>query len=350
MTIDAVRLHAIGDLRIDKLPRRAANPDEAVVRIEYGGICGSDIHYWHSGAVGPSVLKAPMILGHEVVGVVEEAARDGSGVGEGAAVVVNPAQTCGKCRWCKTGRQSLCPNYRYLGSAAHSPHTDGGFATRLTVASSRLLPLPTGLDHRRAALAEPAAVAWHAVGRAEAVGGHLADASVLVVGAGPIGLLVAAVTRYRSARSVTVIDTRRRPLDMAAQVGADRTFTVEELSKRSRLLEADITFEASGSTEGMATALHGAGRSGIVVAIGQLARTDHALPAWLIVSNELRVTGSLRLEGELPTALDFLADPAVRLDPMITHVFPLHQAAEAFSVAADADQSSKVLLEFSRPR
>lgn len=341
-TSRAVRIHRVGDLRVDDVEPRAASAGEAVVSIRYGGICGSDVHYWQDGAVGASVLKGPMILGHEVVGVVARAAGDGSGPAQGTAVAVHPGQTCGHCRFCVSGRRHLCPECHYLGSAAHWPHTDGGFTTRLVVEATRLVTLPAGLSLRRAVLAEPTSVAWHAVDRAAAVGRPVTAATVLVVGAGPVGLLLTAVALHRGAASVTVTDLLPRPLDIARSLGAHRTLRAAELADAS--LEADVVFESSGAPAGLVTALRAAARGGAVVVIGQLPRADIGTPAWLLPSNELTVTGSLRINEELPKALGFLADTAV--DAIISHEFPLSRTSEAFDVAARADVSSKVVLRF----
>jgi L-idonate 5-dehydrogenase len=352
-TVDAVRVHAAGDLRLDRLELAAPQPNEAVVRIAYGGICGSDIHYWRHGAVGASVLRAPMVLGHEVVGTIAQVAADGSGPTESTAVVVHPAQTCGVCQWCRGGREHLCPKCRYLGSAAQWPHTDGGFATWMIVPTARLVPIPDGLDLRRATLAEPTAIAWHAVSRAEQVGGPLLHGThVLIVGAGPIGLLIAAIARHRGADSVTVTDLHARPLQVAARMGADRTPTVEQMSNSTLIPPADIVFESSGAPAGLAMALRAACRGGTVVAVGQLPLADSALPASQIVTNELTVTGSLRMAAELPASLRFLADSGSGPDSdsgveaIISHEFALNDLADAFEVAADPSRSSKVLLRF----
>ena len=346
-TVEAVRVHAAGDLRLDRLELAVPQPHEAVVRIVYGGICGSDIHYWRHGAVGASVLRAPMVLGHEIVGTIAQAAADGSGPTASTAVVVHPAQTCGACQWCRSGREHLCPECRYLGSAAQWPHTDGGFVTRMNVPTDRLVPIPDGLDLRRAALAEPTAIAWHAVTRAEqADGPPLHGAHVLVVGAGPIGLLVAAIARHRGAASVTATDLHARPLQVAARIGADRTLTVEQLSHGTPIPPADLVFESSGAPAGLATALHAACRGGTVVAVGQLPLADFTVPASLIVTNELTVTGSLRMDAELPASLRFLADPDSAVEAVISHEFALDDLADAFNVAADPGRSSKVLLRF----
>jgi L-idonate 5-dehydrogenase len=348
-TVDAVRVHTAGDLRLDRLELAVPQPHEAVVRIAYGGICGSDIHYWRHGAVGASVLRAPMVLGHEVVGTIAQAAADGSGPTASTAVVIHPAQTCGECQWCRSGREHLCPKCRYLGSAAQRPHTDGGFATWMTVPANRLVPIPDGLDLRRATLAEPTAIAWHAVTRAEqaaADGPPLHGAHVVVVGAGPIGLLIAAVARHRGAAEVTVTDLHPRPLEVAALIGADRTLTVEQMTTGTPIPSADIVFESSGTPAGLATALRTACRGGTVVAVGQLPLTDFTVPASQIVTNELTVTGSLRMGAELPASLRFLTDPDSGVEAIISHEFALDDLAEAFNVAADPGRSSKVLLRF----
>ncbi|HLH99443.1 MAG TPA: alcohol dehydrogenase catalytic domain-containing protein, partial [Acidimicrobiales bacterium] len=246
----AVRVHGAGDLRVEDVAPPAPRDDEAVVRIRYGGICGSDLHYWRDGAVGSFQVRQPMVLGHEVVGTVAVAAADGTGPAAGTHVAVHPAETCGTCRWCRAGQANRCPNCRYLGSAAHLPHTDGGFRDQLAVPAVRLVPLPTGLDLRRAALAEPASVAWHAVDRAAAVGPGVDGASVLVVGAGPIGLLCAAVAAHRGARTVTVVDVHDAPLRTSALIGATATVKVADLPAREPVHE--VVFEASGSAPGLA--------------------------------------------------------------------------------------------------
>jgi threonine dehydrogenase-like Zn-dependent dehydrogenase len=377
--IRALRIHGRDDLRLDRGPGPAPAPDEAVVDVAFGGVCGSDLHYWRDGAVGTSVLRAPMILGHEVVGRVAVPAADGSGPPAGQAVAVHPARSCGHCPWCLGGQANLCPDTRYLGSAAQFPHTDGGFADRIAVPAARLIPLPGSLDLRRASLAEPAGIAWHALDRAEAVGAAIPGADVLVVGGGPIGLLVAAVARYRGAASVTVADVQDRPLAVARELGVHAVYARDlpdgaELaadprpaptaSSNSKKMAGDaatntpqpdnskkqgapgIVVESSGTVPGLGSAIRAARPGGTVVAVGQVPAGDIAVPASLCVSRELTLTGSLRLI-EIEHSVAFLADPRAVVDPIVSDVFPAGQAIEAFAVAADSGRSSKVLLDFS---
>jgi L-idonate 5-dehydrogenase len=345
--IRALRVHGRDDLRLDHDPPPAAGPGEALVDVAYGGVCGSDLHYWRDGAVGTSVLQAPMVLGHEVVGRVAVPAADGSGPAAGQAVAIHPARSCGHCRWCVGGTPNLCPETRYLGSAAQVPHTDGGFADRIAVPAARLIPLPDTLDLRRASLAEPAGIAWHALDRAEAVGAPIAGAHVLVVGGGPIGLLVAAVARYRDAASVTVADVQDRPLAVARELGVDAIHARDLADGVGAAAAPDIVVESSGAVAGLGSAIRAARPGGTVVAVGQVPAGDIAVPASLCIARELTLTGSLRLI-ELEHAVAFLADPRAVVDPIVSDVFPADQAAEAFAVAADPARSSKVLLDFSR--
>jgi threonine dehydrogenase-like Zn-dependent dehydrogenase len=374
--IRALRIHDRDDLRLDQEPAPVARSEEALVDVAFGGVCGSDLHYWRDGAVGTSVLRAPMILGHEVVGRVAVPAADGSGPVAGQAVAVHPARSCGHCQWCVSGQPNLCPETRYLGSAAQVPHTDGGFADQIAVPAARLIPLPDTLNLRRASLAEPAGIAWHALDRAEAVGTPIAGAHVLVVGGGPIGLLVAAVARYRGAASVTVADVQDRPLAVARELGVAAVHARDladgaELARSdnskngegfgavpapvSRTPQSDnsktqapgVVVESSGTVPGLGSAIRAARPGGTVVAVGQVPAGDVAVPASLVVTRELTLTGSLRLI-EIENAVTFLADPRAVVDPIVSDVYPAGQAAEAFAVAADPARSSKVLLDFTQ--
>src|SRR6478752_7113016 len=194
-------------LRVDDLPLRAPGPDEAVVEVLYGGICGSDLHYWLHGAAGESILKAPLVLGHEISGVVVRAAANGQGPQPGTAVAVHPATPGPGAARYPADRPNLSPGCTYLGSAARYPHTEGAFSRYVTLPVRMLRPLPAGLDLRTAALIEPASVAWHAVSRA----GDVAGKTALVVGSGPIGALAVAVLKRAGAGRIVAVDMNERP-------------------------------------------------------------------------------------------------------------------------------------------
>src|SRR6478672_5783124 len=141
-------IHGQGDLRVEELASPAPGPGEVLVAVRYGGVCGSDLHYWRHGGVGDFRLEEPMVLGHEVVGTVLTS-EGPSGPPPGTAVAVHPATPCGVCPECADGRRNVCRDSRYLGSAARTPHVQGGFAAQVVVPARQLRELPTGLPLRR---------------------------------------------------------------------------------------------------------------------------------------------------------------------------------------------------------
>nr|WP_238357363.1 L-idonate 5-dehydrogenase [Kribbella italica] len=332
-----------GVLTIEDRPVPVARPDQAVVRVVFGGICGSDLHYWRSGRVGESVLRAPMVLGHEIAGVVEQSAADGSGPAAGSRVVVHPAQVCLDCDLCARGDQHLCENLRYLGSAARDPHTDGGFIERMVVPALRLVPIPDALDLRTAALAEPASVVLHGLRRLERLGQRIEGRDVLVTGAGPIGLLAVALTHAANARTVTVTDLHDQPLELALRIGATETVRADQAGP---VPTVDVVVESSGSPAAVAVALEALRPGGAIVNLGHLPPHGVTAPLHLTVTRELTMTGSSRFYSELPDALAIIADRPDLFSPVVTAVFPLDDAEAAFHEAADPSRSSKVLLAF----
>ncbi|PWK85537.1 L-idonate 5-dehydrogenase [Lentzea atacamensis] len=335
----AVVARGAGDLRLEELPVPAPGPGEVAVSIRYGGICGSDLHYWRHGAVGDFRVREPLVLGHEVSGVVRAAGPGVTGFEPGAEVAVHPATPCGSCPQCRTDRRNICAHTAYLGSAAHFPHVQGGFAGVLVVPEAQVLPLPTGVGLRRAALAEPASVAWHAVRRA----GDVSGKRVLVTGAGPIGCLVVAAARAAGAAEVVVTDVYEAPLAVAGRVGATRTIQLGTPEYEAVAhLRADVAIESSGSGAGFDTCLDAVARGGRVVGLGLLPPGGTPVVLNKIITRELDVVGSFRFDHEMTGVLTELAGA----EPVITATLPVERFGEAFELAANPARSCKVLLDF----
>lgn len=342
--LHAIVIHGAGDLRIDTIPEPVPAPDEAVIDVVYGGICGSDLHYWQHGAAGESILKAPMILGHEVVGVVRRAAPDGTGPAEGARVAVHPATPAKEYLRHPADRPNISGG-GYLGSAARFPHRDGAFAHRVAMPTRMLRALPDTIDLQEAALIEPASVAWHAVNRI----GDVTDLSALVVGCGPIGLLAIAVLKARGARHITAVDLHDRPLQVAKELGAD-TVLKQPDDADIAAIDADVVIESSGSHRGLDTAIRGATRGGVVAMVGLLPSGPQPVQIALAIARELDLLGSFRFNDEIDDVIQALADRKLHIAPVISHVTPWRHAQDAFTTAADPTTSSKVLLQFGRAR
>lgn len=350
-TVRALVVHGAGDVRLEERPAPVPGPGDVAVRVAYGGICGSDLHYWRHGRVGDARVREPLVLGHEVAGTVAAVgpALDGVWAGApapepGTPVAVHPATPCGACPECRSGRRTVCRAVRYLGSAARLPHVQGGLTDVLVVPADQAIPLPVALPLPVAAVAEPAAVAWHAVRRA----GDVLGARVLVTGAGPIGLLVVAVLRRAGAAEIVVTDVAPEALERAAAVGAHRTAvvgTVPDQEEALAVLDADVAIESSGSPAGLATCLRGVRRQGRVVVLGLLPPGDVPFPGNLVVTRELELVGTFRFGDEIHDVLQAFADGSLPTAPVVTHVLPLADAAGALELAADPRRSGKVLLD-----
>jgi L-iditol 2-dehydrogenase/L-idonate 5-dehydrogenase len=283
-----------------------------------------------------------MILGHEVVGTVAQAARDGSGPAAGTLVAVHPATPAGDgvTRF-PADRPNLSPACTYLGSAARFPHCDGAFVKYATLPSRMLRPLPAGLGLRDAALVEPASVAWHAVARA----GDIQGKSALVIGAGPIGALIVAVLKRGGATEITAVDMHPFPLDNARALGATSILLATEADEITSV-QADVVVESSGSHRGLASGIRGAARAGRIVMVGLLPSSDQPVPISLAITRELELVGAFRFNGEIDEVIAALADGTLYIDPVVTHEFAVANALQAFAVARDSATSSKVLVRF----
>ena len=337
----AVVAHAAGDLRIDEVPLARPADDQAVVEVLYGGICGSDLHYWLHGAAGESILKAPLVLGHEISGVVVRAAANGQGPQPGTAVAVHPATPGPGAARYPVDRPNLSPGCTYLGSAARYPHTDGAFSRYVNLPVRMLRALPEGIDLRTAALVEPASVAWHAVSRA----GDVAGKTALVIGSGPIGALAVAVLKRAGAAHITAVDLHPKPLEIAKAVGADQVINAAD-TEAIAAVEADVVIESSGNHHGLASAIRGAVRGGTVVMVGLLPTGMQPLPISLAITRELDLKGSFRFNDEIDQVIAALADRSLHISPVITHQYPVEDALHAFEMAKDSTSSGKVLLSF----
>src|SRR5215471_12184286 len=162
----AVVIHAPKDLRIDSFPDATPGPGQVRVKIANGGICGSDLHYYHQGGFGTVRIREPMALGHEIAGVVAAVGQGVADLAVGTRVAVNPSLPCGACAYCREGMRNQCLDMRFMGSAMRDPHVQGGFREHVTVEAAQAIPIAERLSLAEAAMAEPLAVCLHAANQA----------------------------------------------------------------------------------------------------------------------------------------------------------------------------------------
>jgi L-idonate 5-dehydrogenase len=341
----AAVLHAAKDLRIEEVAVPALGPRNVEVRIEAGGICGSDLHYYYDGGFGTVRLKEPMILGHEIAGTVMRIGAEVASVRPGQRVAVNPSRPCGVCRYCQEGLQQHCLNMLFYGSAMRFPHVQGGFRDVLVCDAAQAIPVPPTMSAAQAAFAEPFAVCLHAVNRA----GPLLGRRVLVTGAGPIGALTVIAARRAGALEIVATDVADAPLAAARRVGADTTVNVSETGALSRYEVDkgyfDVMFEASGNEQALAAALAIVRPMGTVVQIG-IAGRGMNLPMNVVVAKEIELRGTFRFHEEFALAVALIGGGLVDVMPLLTEMIPLARANEAFALAADRSRAMKVQLSF----
>ena len=326
--IDAKETLAIREVEVPE-----PDADQVRIRIDYVGICGSDLHYYFTGANGAFEVREPLIPGHEVSGRI-----DVDPLGEwapGTPVTVHPA-TFGPACEDLADAPHLRPGGAYLGSASTWPHTQGGLVEQLIVARGMVRPLPTGLPVRRAALAEPLAVALHGLSKA----GDVSGKRVLVTGSGPIGLLAVAAA-VGSGADVHATDVFAGPLRRARALGASETFdvTAQEVPADAY----DVVLECSGVAASVSTALRAVRIAGTVVQVGMMPDEPRPINIAPFISKEVRWCGSFRFKDEIDEAIRRLeANPAI--EDVITHEFTADDAVAAFEVARDSDASGKVII------
>ena len=343
--MQAVVIHAAKDLRLEERPARAPGPGEVAVAIGAGGICGSDLHYYHHGGFGSVRVKQPMILGHEVAGTITALGAGVEGLAVGDRVAVSPSRPCNACEYCLRGQQNQCLDMRFYGSAMRMPHVDGAFRQQLVADAGQCHRLAEGVTLAEGAFAEPLAVTLHALAQA----GPLLGARVLVSGSGPIGALCVLAARTHGAREIIATDMLDAPLAFAREVGADRTINVARDGAALEALAAgkgtiDVAFEASGSPAAFTAAIASLRPRGVLVQLGL--GGEIVLPHNMLVGREVEIRGSFRFHDEFGLAVDLLNARRLDVRPLLSATYPLAEAIRAFDAASDRAHAMKVQIGF----
>ena len=341
----AIVIHSAKDLRIEDRPVEQPGPGEVSLRLATGGVCGSDLHYYHHGGFGAVRLKEPMILGHEVSAYVEALGEGVTGLTPGQLVAVSPSRPCGHCRYCQEGLQNQCLNMRFYGSAMPFPHIQGAFRENLVALASQCVPAD-GLTPGEAAMAEPLAVTLHATKRA----GQMFGKRVLVTGSGPIGVLSILAARRAGAAEIVATDLSDFTLSIAKAAGADRVINT---GKEPEALGAygadkgyfDVLYECSGAPPALAAGIGAMRPRGVILQLGM--GGDMNLPMQAITTKELDLRGSFRFHEEFAIGVELMRKGLIDVKPLITHSVPLTNALDAFNLASDRSQAMKAQIVFS---
>ena len=342
--VKALVIHAAKDLRVEDRIVEAPGPGQVKLRIDTGGVCGSDLHYYHQGGFGPIQLQEPMVLGHEVCGRVVALGPGVRELSEGELVSVNPSRPCGTCRFCRDGFRNHCLQMRFYGSAMPFPHIQGAFSQELVADAVQCIHAD-GLSPAQAATAEPLAVALHGVRRA----GPMLGKRVLVTGCGPIGALSVMAARRAGAAEIVCTDVVAAPLEHGLAVGADRAINISAEVELMADYAADkgyfdVLLEASGAQSAVELAIGVLAPRGVIVQLG--IGGDMRLPMTQITAKELELRGSFRFHEEFALAVELMQKGLLDVTSLITHSIPLARAEEAFTLASDRRQAMKVQISF----
>jgi L-iditol 2-dehydrogenase len=331
--MQGLRFHGVGDLRLEELPVPDPGPGEVRIRPLAAGVCGTDAHILQ----GEFPAAAPVVLGHEVAGLVEAVGADVKGFREGDFVTVQPNTFCTVCRFCRTGREHLCPELRGYGV-----HANGGFAEGEVVPAKVVYHLPATLEPRVGCLAEPLACCIHGMDKL----GMQSGAAVLVLGAGMIGLMLTRLARLAGAGMIVVSEPEESRRQDALAFGADHVMDPQDSNWKTAMEEAtgglgfDAVIDAVGSSRTFEQGVSLAARGGTVLVFGvaPMQATASVRP-YDIFSRELTVVGALINPFTHERAVHLL--PQMGLEKLRIAAFPLAEFKQAFEVQA-AGTATKV--------
>ncbi len=323
----ALFLDAPGRLRLGEY-EESASPDHLRLRVQAVTICGSDLHYYKEGAIGSSVAIQPHILGHEFSAIIDDERGAAFGFPMGTLVAVDPSEPCHHCEWCERGEYNLCPNVKFSGSAP----IHGALREVFYARPESLFKLPAGFDSADAALLEPLGVAIHAIDLAKIRLG----ATVAVVGAGAIGLLLLQLARVVGASEVHALEPLAYRRELALRLGADSAHgTPQEVLSATSGRGVDVVLEATDSPSGPESACAVARIGGKVVLVGIPDGDQFTLTAAQVRRKGLTIKLSRRMGHVYPRAIQLLAQQRVDVKAIATHHFTLENAPQAFVLQAE---------------
>lgn len=327
-------LYGVEDLRLEQRPIPTPKDDEVLLEMDSVGICGSDVHYLVHGRIGDFVVRKPMVIGHEASGVIAKVGSRVSNVRVGDRVAIEPGYGCRVCDYCKGGRYNLCPDMIFCAT----PPYDGNLTRFYTHPADFCHKLPDHVTMEEGALLEPLAVGVHACRRA-CVG---LGSEVLILGAGPIGLVTLITAQAMGAGRIVMTDLLQNRLDVAKELGADGTLVVERGADEQDVVKKihalfgghapDKTIDCSGAEATSRLSILATASGGCAVLVG-MGPAEIKLPLVNALSREVDIRGVFRYCNDYPGALSLVASGKINVKRLITHHFNIEETAEAFNTS-----------------
>lgn len=326
------KLYGVRDVRIEEAPIPEPGPEEVLLKIASVGTCGSDVHYYLEGGIGDAVVTDPITMGHEFSAWIAGFGADVEGLEVGQLVAVEPAIPCGVCEYCQHGHPNICPNVRFCGT----PPIDGVFAEYAVMPAENCFVLPEGFTPDEGALLEPLGIGIHTVDLAHLKAGQ----TVAVLGAGPVGLLTAAMTRVAGASEVYMTEPLPFRRDFALEYCADAVYNPDEEDVVAAIMDAtngrgvDVAFEAAGARETPDQAARVARPGGKVVVVGIPSDDQMLMTASQVRRKGLTIKLVRRMKHTYPRAIRMVQYGMIDIAALATHHFSLAQIEEAFELVA----------------
>ncbi len=323
----AAYMTQLDKIEIRDVPVPTPGPDEVLVKLEYVGICGSDVHYFHDGRCGDYVVEGEFILGHECAGVVEELGSNVKTLKIGDKVALEPGVTCGICDFCKQGKYNLCPDVRFLAT----PPVPGCFEKYIAFPENMCFVLPENMSTKEGALVEPLSVGLHAVNQS---GASLGD-HVVIFGAGCIGLMTMMACIAHGITDITVVDVIDTRLEYAKRLGASRTINGAKTDAVKEILAftggsgAEKVFECSGSPACISQTPYAVSSGGTITLVGISAQSEVSFNFAQIMSKEAEIKSVFRYRNIYPQAIAAISSGRMNVADIVTHEFDLESIEHA---------------------
>jgi L-iditol 2-dehydrogenase len=330
-------LHGPGDIRLETRELPEVGERDVLVEVRSVGVCGSDVHYYEHGRIGSFVVEQPLVLGHEVSGVIVDRGSRAAKHPVGQRVALEPGVPCGRCTECRHGRYNLCTDVRFFAT----PPIDGAFARYVAIHEDYAFGLPDELSDDAGALLEPLSVGIWACQK----GGVGLGDRVLVTGAGPIGNLAVQVARAAGATTIVVADVNADRLARAAELGATRAI---DLNARSLVPDDgpfDALLECTGSESLTGDAVLAVRPAGTAVLVGMGPGLEARIPIAALQAREITLVGTFRYANTYAVAIALAAAGRVELDGLVDARFPLEEVDVALRASRENPSLLKVVVD-----
>lgn len=318
---------------------------EVLVKLEYVGICGSDMHYYENGRIGDYIVETPFVLGHEPGGTVIGVGENVTHLKVGDRVALEPGKTCGQCEFCKSGRYNLCPDVIFFAT----PPVDGVFQEYVAHDADLCFKLPESVSTLEGSLIEPLAVGFHAANQGDAQPGQFA----VVLGAGCIGLVTMMALKAKGITNVYVVDIIQKRLDRALELGATGVINASQKDALQEVLQltngigCDLVIETAGTEITAQQTIQMAKKGATIVLVGLGKTKMTKLPINLAIDKELSIKTVFRYRHIYPMAIEAVANKQVNLEGIVTDIFEFSDLQNAMDKSIeDKENIVKAVIKF----